>query len=66
MDLELTTSVVEYMPQIGDTFTNPKMAAAYEKIAEEGPDGFYKGSVAENIVKALVNSKFTTNRLIDF
>ena len=42
------------MFQIGDKFTNPKMAAAYEKIAKEGADGFYKGSVAENIVKALV------------
>ncbi|XP_063681450.1 glutathione hydrolase 1 proenzyme-like isoform X1 [Bolinopsis microptera] len=37
---------------VGETYTNPKLADAYEKIADEGPDGFYKGEIAENIVKA--------------
>ena len=44
------------MLQIGDTFTNPALADTYAKIAEEGPDGFYKGEIAENIVKATVSS----------
>ena len=41
--------------QVGETYTNPKLADAFEKIAREGPDGFYKGEIAENIVKAIVS-----------
>ena len=41
--------------QVGETYTNTKLAEAYEKIADEGPDGFYKGEIAENIVKATVS-----------
>mgnify|MGYP003935982877 CR=1 FL=1 len=41
--------------QVGETYTNPKLADTYEKIAREGPDGFYKGEIAENIVKATVS-----------
>ena len=36
----------------GEKFTNSMLALAYQKISEEGPDGFYKGEIAENIVKA--------------
>ena len=41
--------------QVGETYTNTKLAETYEKIADEGPDGFYKGEIAENIVKAIVS-----------
>lgn len=37
----------------GDTLVQADLAATLKKIAAEGPDGFYKGSVAEAIAKAV-------------
>ncbi|XP_070845318.1 glutathione hydrolase 1 proenzyme [Chaetodon trifascialis] len=34
-----------------DTIVFPKLAETYRKIAEEGPDAFYKGELAQNLVK---------------
>jgi gamma-glutamyltranspeptidase/glutathione hydrolase len=34
----------------GSTFTNPDIAAALRRIAERGPDGFYRGETADLIV----------------
>ena len=39
--------------QMGDRHTQPALARALEKIAAEGRDGFYKGSVAKDIIEKL-------------
>jgi len=38
-------------PLKGDIFRNPELAATYRMIAEKGRDTFYKGPIAEKIVK---------------
>jgi len=38
------------VPGYGDIFKNPLLGKAYEAIAREGPDAFYKGYIAEAIV----------------
>ena len=40
----------ESYKRAGEMFTNKMMADAYEKISEDGPDAFYKGDIAQNIV----------------
>jgi gamma-glutamyltranspeptidase/glutathione hydrolase len=37
------------MPDTGDIFKNPALAATYEKIAKGGRDAFYKGDIARTI-----------------
>ncbi|KQY14095.1 gamma-glutamyltranspeptidase [Rhizobium sp. Root482] len=37
---------------IGETLVQPDLAASLESISEKGPDAFYKGTIADNIVKA--------------
>nr|VFK63950.1 MAG: gamma-glutamyltransferase 2. Threonine peptidase. MEROPS family T03 [Candidatus Kentron sp. TUN] len=37
-------------PKCGEIFRNPHLATSYRKIAREGRDGFYRGSIAERIV----------------
>lgn len=37
------------VPRKGDIFTNPALAATYEKIATGGRDAFYKGDIARTI-----------------
>jgi gamma-glutamyltranspeptidase/glutathione hydrolase len=37
-------------PGYGDVFQNPLLAASYERIARDGPAGFYEGETAERIV----------------
>lgn len=36
----------------GETLTQPDLAASLSAIAQQGPDAFYKGAIADSIVKA--------------
>lgn len=38
-------------PEVGQLFRNPGMARAFRLVAEKGPDVFYKGEIAEAILK---------------
>jgi gamma-glutamyltranspeptidase/glutathione hydrolase len=40
-------------PQLGDVFKNPALAESLRQVAAKGRDGYYKGSMAENLVKFL-------------
>jgi gamma-glutamyltranspeptidase / glutathione hydrolase len=40
-------------PQLGDVFKNPALAESLRMIAAHGRDGYYKGQMAENLVKFL-------------
>jgi gamma-glutamyltranspeptidase / glutathione hydrolase len=40
------------VPEIGELFRNPELAASYRVIATKGRDGFYRGPIAEQIVAA--------------
>ncbi|WP_420606934.1 gamma-glutamyltransferase [Novosphingopyxis sp.] len=39
--------------KLGDTITNPKLAETFERLAELGPDAFYSGQTATEIVNAV-------------
>lgn len=39
--------------ETGDVIVNPDLAKALQKIADEGKDGFYKGEIAEALIKTL-------------
>jgi len=39
------------LPRAGEVFRNPYLAASYRLLAAEGRDGFYRGSIAEQIVR---------------
>jgi gamma-glutamyltranspeptidase/glutathione hydrolase len=40
-------------PELGDTFKNPALAESLRQVAAKGRDGYYKGSMAANLVKFL-------------
>ncbi len=40
-------------PAAGEIFRNRDLAAAYRRIAESGPDGFYRGPTASAILRSL-------------
>ncbi len=40
------------IPDVGTVITNPELAHAYELIAQQGPEVFYEGEIAEAIVQA--------------
>lgn len=39
------------VPSIGDLFRNPDLAKALRLVAEKGPDAFYKGEIAQAILR---------------
>ncbi len=41
----------EHAPKFGEIFRNPRLAATYRKLAAEGADTFYRGAIADSIVK---------------
>lgn len=41
---------------LGDTVSNKKLVDTYRRIGNEGPDIFYNGEIADNIIKAIQNS----------
>jgi gamma-glutamyltranspeptidase/glutathione hydrolase len=40
-------------PELGDVFKNPALAESFRQVAAKGRDGYYKGSMAANLVKFL-------------
>src|SRR4051794_37880641 len=52
-------------PQLGDVFKNPALAESLRQVAAKGRDGYYKGSMAENLVKFL-QSQGGAHTLEDF
>jgi gamma-glutamyltranspeptidase / glutathione hydrolase len=40
----------------GQTWRNPELAASLRGIAEKGPDAFYRGAIADEIVKAVATA----------
>ena len=38
------------LPEVGDILRQPDLAATLQRIAQEGPDGFYRGKTAELLV----------------
>ena len=52
-------------PAIGSMFRQPRLAATLRKIADQGRDAFYHGSVAEDIVTRL-NALGSVHSLDDF
>ena len=40
-------------PRVGDTFYQPDLALTLKSIADGGPDGFYRGEVAQQIIDCM-------------
>jgi gamma-glutamyltranspeptidase / glutathione hydrolase len=52
-------------PQLGDVFKNPALGESLRQVAANGRDGYYKGKMAENLVKFL-QAQGGTHTLEDF
>jgi gamma-glutamyltranspeptidase/glutathione hydrolase len=57
-----------HAPKIGDVFRDPEMAAALKAIAAQGPAAFYKGAIAQAILKTSqrLGGKMTAADLAEF
>jgi gamma-glutamyltranspeptidase / glutathione hydrolase len=55
-------------PQIGDVFKNPQMASALKLVAGQGAPAFYKGAIAQAILKTSqrLGGKMTAADLAEF
>jgi gamma-glutamyltranspeptidase/glutathione hydrolase len=55
-------------PIAGEVFRNPDLAASFRRVAEKGRDGFYRGPIADAIVKAIAagGGTMTAADLADF
>lgn len=42
-------------PSVGDVWVQPALAKTYERIADGGPDAFYRGEVAADLVAAIAD-----------
>ncbi len=49
LNVKETYSIDGNPPKKGEIFKNPDLANTYQKIAEQGRDGFYKGDIARTI-----------------
>jgi len=57
-----------HAPKTGEMFRDPEMAAALKRIAAEGAPAFYKGAIAQAILKTSqrLGGKFTAADLAEF
>jgi gamma-glutamyltranspeptidase/glutathione hydrolase len=57
-----------HAPKIGEMFRDPEMAAALKLIATQGPEAFYKGAIAQAILKTSqrLGGKMTGADLAEF
>jgi len=57
-----------HAPKIGDVFRDPEMAAALKLLAAQGPAAFYKGAIAQAILKTSqrLGGKMTASDLAEF
>jgi gamma-glutamyltranspeptidase/glutathione hydrolase len=57
-----------HAPAIGDVFRDPEMAAALKLIATQGPSAFYKGAIAQAILKTSqrLGGKMTAADMAEF
>jgi len=55
-------------PEVGDMFSNPKLADTLQLLAEQGRDAFYKGEIAKAILKtsAALGGTMQADDLADF
>lgn len=55
------------LPSVGAWVRRPTLGHTLERIRDHGPDGFYRGEVAESLVKALgVNSQLSLQDLAEY
>ncbi len=48
----------------GTTFRNPKLAATLKLLAKKGPDAFYRGKIAEQIVDAVTKAPVNPSDMV--
>jgi gamma-glutamyltranspeptidase/glutathione hydrolase len=50
-DSARTFLIEDRAPAVGEMFRNPALVSSYRLIAEQGRDGFYRGAIAQEIVR---------------